>query len=54
LTFTKGVISFERISKLIADNGGWIAELDDAELTQVVLDKRDDNRRRELMKRNSK
>jgi DNA ligase 4 len=54
LTFTKGIISFERISKLIVDNGGRIAELDDAKLTHVVLDKRDDNRRRELMKRTSK
>jgi hypothetical protein len=54
LTFTKGIISFERISKLIVDNGGRIAELDDAKLTHVVLDKRDDIRRRELMKRTSK
>ncbi|KAF8478230.1 hypothetical protein F5888DRAFT_1062908 [Russula emetica] len=46
--------SFERISKLIVDNGGRIAELEDAKLTHVVLDKRDDNRRRELMKRTSK
>jgi len=48
------VKSFERISKLIEDNGGRIAELDDAKLTHVVLDKRDDSRRRELMKRTSK
>ncbi|KAN0115590.1 ATP dependent DNA ligase domain containing protein [Russula decolorans] len=46
--------SFERISKLIVDNGGRVAELDDAKLTHVVLDKRDDIRRRELMKRTSK
>jgi DNA ligase-4 len=52
LTFTK-IISFERISNLIVDNGGRIAELDDAKLTHVVLDKRDDTRRRELMKRTS-
>jgi hypothetical protein len=54
MTFTKGVISFDRIFKLIVDNGGQIAELDDAKLTHVVLDKRDDSRRRELMKRTSK
>jgi hypothetical protein len=54
MTFTKGIISFERVSKLIVDNGGQIAELDDAKLTHVVLDKRDDSRRRELMKRTSK
>lgn len=54
MTFTKSVISFERILKLIVDNGGQIAELDDAKLTHVVLDKRDDSRRRELMKRTSK
>jgi DNA ligase-4 len=54
MTFTKGTISFERISKLIVDNGGQIVELDDAKLTHVVLDKRDDSRRRELMKRTSK
>jgi hypothetical protein len=54
MTFANDIISFERISKLIEDNGGRIAELDDAKLTHVVLDKRDDTRRRELMKRTSK
>jgi DNA ligase-4 len=54
MTFTKRVISFERVFKLIVDNGGQIAELDDTKLTHVVLDKRDDSRRRELMKRTSK
>ena len=53
-TFTKSIISFERILKLIVDNGGQIAELEDAKLTHVVLDKRDDSRRRELMKRTPK
>jgi len=47
-------MSFERITKSIEDNGGRIAELDDPKLTHVVLDKRDDSRRRELMKRTSK
>jgi DNA ligase-4 len=52
--FSKGIFSFESISKLIVDNGGRVAELDDARLTHIVLDKRDDTRRRELMKRTSK
>ena len=47
-------MSFERIAKLIEENGGRVADLDDAKLTHVVLDKRDDSRRRELMKRTSK
>jgi DNA ligase 4 len=51
---TKDIMSFERITKSIEDNGGQIAELDDPKLTHVVLDKRDDSRRRELMKRTSK
>ncbi|KAI0289553.1 DNA ligase 4 [Russula brevipes] len=46
--------SFERIAKLIEENGGQIANLDDEKLTHVVIDKRDDSRRRELMKRTSK
>jgi DNA ligase-4 len=51
---TKDIMSFERIAKSIEDNGGRIAELDDPKLTHVILDKRDDSRRRELMKRTSK
>jgi DNA ligase 4 len=51
---TNHIISFERIAKLIEANGGTITELDDVKLTHVVLDKRDDSRRRELMKRTSK
>lgn len=47
-------LSFERIAKLIGENGGRAADLEDAKLTHVVLDKRDDSRRRELMKRTSK
>ncbi|KAI9453421.1 DNA ligase 4 [Lactarius psammicola] len=46
--------SLTRIAKLIEDNGGKIVNLDDEKLTHVVLDKRDDSRRRELMKRTSK
>ncbi|KAH9074828.1 ATP dependent DNA ligase domain-containing protein [Lactarius deliciosus] len=46
--------SLARITKLIEDNGGKIVNLDDEKLTHIVLDKRDDSRRRELMKRTSK
>ncbi|KAI0295389.1 ATP dependent DNA ligase domain-containing protein [Multifurca ochricompacta] len=46
--------SFARVATSIEDNGGKIVELDDARLTHVVLDKRDDSRRRELVKRTSK
>lgn len=46
--------SLARIAKLIEDNGGKIVNIDDEKLTHIVLDKRDDSRRRELMKRTSK
>nr|Q7Z7W5.1 RecName: Full=DNA ligase 4; AltName: Full=DNA ligase IV; AltName: Full=Polydeoxyribonucleotide synthase [ATP] 4 [Coprinopsis cinerea]BAC76766.1 DNA ligase IV [Coprinopsis cinerea]BAD93669.1 DNA ligase IV [Coprinopsis cinerea] len=46
--------SFEEVEKLIKDNGGKIVDLDEPKLTHVVLDKRDDSRRVELMKRTSK
>lgn len=46
--------SLAQIAKLIEDNGGKIVNLDDEKLTHVVLDKRDDSRRRDLMKRTSK
>ncbi|KAH6915882.1 DNA ligase 4 [Coprinopsis sp. MPI-PUGE-AT-0042] len=46
--------SFENAAKLIVDNGGKIVDLDEPKLTHVVLDKRDDSRRVELMKRTSK
>jgi len=46
--------SLARIAKIIEDNGGKIVNLDDGKLTHIVLDKRDDSRRRELMKRTSK
>jgi len=46
--------SLAQMAKLIEDNGGKIVDLDDGKLTHIVLDKRDDSRRRELMKRTSK
>jgi DNA ligase-4 len=42
------------IGKLITDNGGQLGTLDDPKLTHVVLDKRDDSRRRELMQTTAK
>ncbi|EIN09548.1 ATP-dependent DNA ligase [Punctularia strigosozonata HHB-11173 SS5] len=45
---------FVEIDRLIRENGGRVADLDDPKLTHIVLDKRDDSRRRELTKRTSK
>jgi len=42
------------LSKLIVDNGGKIVGLDDPKLTHVIVDKRDESRRLELIKRTSK
>jgi len=42
------------LSKLIVDNGGKIVGLDESKLTHVVVDKRDESRRLELIKRTSK
>jgi len=42
------------LSKLIVDNGGKIVGLDDLKLTHVIVDKRDESRRLELIKRTSK
>jgi DNA ligase 4 len=54
MAYTEYIVSLARIAKLIEDNGGKIVNLDDGKLTHIVLDKRDDSRRRELMKRTSK
>ncbi|KAJ7155502.1 DNA ligase IV [Mycena crocata] len=45
--------SFVELAKIIGDNGGKIVGLDEPKLTHVVIDKRDDSRRVELMKRTS-
>ena len=45
--------SFTAIGALIAENGGRVTDLGDPKLTHVILDKRDDSRRRELMQRTS-
>lgn len=47
--------SFVEVEKLIKENGGKVTnDLSAPKLTHVVIDKRDDSRRLELMKRTSK
>ncbi|KIK09022.1 hypothetical protein K443DRAFT_672060 [Laccaria amethystina LaAM-08-1] len=46
--------SFVDLSKVITDNGGKIVDLDEPKLTHIIIDKRDDSHRLELMKRTSK
>ena len=48
------VLSFAELSKLVTDNGGKVVGLDEPKLTHVVIDKRDESRRLELIKRTSK
>ncbi|KLO08051.1 DNA ligase 4 [Schizopora paradoxa] len=45
--------SFGEIEDIITENGGRIVALEDPKLTHVVIDKRDDSRRKELSKRTS-
>ena len=53
-TFTSYLNSFDQLSGTIQENGGKIVDLDEPKLTHVLIDKRDDSRRLELMKRTSK
>ncbi|KAF9462872.1 DNA ligase 4 [Collybia nuda] len=46
--------SFLSLSLLIRDNGGRVVDLDEPKLTHLVVDKRDNTRRLELIKRASK
>ena len=46
--------SFQGLSKTIEENGGRIVDVDEPKLTHVVIDKRDDSRRLDLMKLTSK
>jgi len=46
--------SFDETKKLIADNGGRVVGLEEPKLTHIIIDRRDDSRRLELMKRTSK
>jgi DNA ligase-4 len=39
---------------MIQENGGKVVDLDEAKLTHIIIDKRDDSRRLELMKRTAK
>ncbi|KAJ7583239.1 DNA ligase 4 [Mycena floridula] len=43
--------SFGLLAKTIEENGGRIVDLDDPELTHIIIDKRDDGRRVALIKR---
>ncbi|KAA1468079.1 DNA ligase 4 [Dentipellis sp. KUC8613] len=45
---------FAEISQLITSNGGRVTDLDDPKLTHIILDKRDDSRRKELIQMTSK
>ncbi|KAF8216400.1 DNA ligase 4 [Mycena galopus ATCC 62051] len=46
--------SFAELAQIIAEHGGKVVDLAEPKLTHVVIDKRDDSRRVELMKRTSK
>ncbi|KAG6910034.1 DNA ligase (ATP) [Tephrocybe rancida] len=46
--------SFTYISTKIVENGGKVVDLSEPKLTHIIVDKRDDSRRLELMKRTSK
>ncbi|KNZ74643.1 DNA ligase 4 [Termitomyces sp. J132] len=46
--------SFAELSAKIIENGGKIVALSEPKLTHIIIDKRDDSRRLELMKRTSK
>ncbi|KAG6891545.1 hypothetical protein C0992_004403 [Termitomyces sp. T32_za158] len=46
--------SFAELSMKIVENGGKVVDLTETKLTHIVIDKRDDSRRLELMKRTSK
>lgn len=46
--------SFDQLTAIIHDNGGRVVDLDDPKLTHVIVDKRDDSRRVELIQRTSK
>lgn len=48
------IYRFTEVGKMITDNGGRVVDLDEYKLTHVVLDRRDDSRRLEMMKRTSK
>lgn len=53
LTFIRGSLRFSQISPLIIDNGGRIVDLDDLKLTHILVARKDQTRRLELIKRTS-
>ena len=48
------VYRFQKMEALITEHGGKVVGLEDPKLTHVVLDKRDESRRLELIRRTSK
>jgi len=46
--------SFVKLSTAILENGGKVVDLDEPKLTHIIIDKGDDSRRLELMKRTAK
>lgn len=54
LMHAKDFTSFDSLSVLIRENGGRIVDLDEPKLTHIIVDKHDDSRRLELIKRTSK
>ncbi|KAG6891205.1 hypothetical protein C0995_008457 [Termitomyces sp. Mi166 len=46
--------SFAELSAKIIENGGKVVDLSEPKLTHIIIDKRDDSRRLELLKRTSK
>jgi BRCA1 C Terminus (BRCT) domain len=45
---------FTELSTTIRDNGGKVVDFNEPKLTHIIIDKRDDSRRLELMKRTAK
>jgi len=45
--------TFAEVEEKIVANGGRIVDLGEPKLTHIVIDKRDDSRRREIMQRTS-
>jgi len=46
--------NFAKLAQLISENGGRVVDLDEPRLTHVIVDKRDESRRLELIKRTAK
>jgi len=53
-SFYSRLVRLVDIGAVILANGGRLGDLDDPKLTHIIVDKRDDSRRLELMQRTSK